>query len=128
MCAPTSHSFLSRYFLSFLIHDTRFQCIIAMHHILPSGHDAALYYQVIVVGLARPTPIEELSFSFFLKFTFKVLFLAILVRLLSLALKWFCPGTRATILPLRLTRKRLLNDLFVFIDLDVFLRAFFRKF
>ena len=31
------------------------------------------------------------------------------------ALKWFCPGFRATILPLRVTRSRFKNDLLVFI-------------
>ena len=40
---------------------------------------------------------------------------AICVERLSLALKWFLPGLRATIFPVRVNLRRLVNDLFVFI-------------
>lgn len=42
---------------------------------------------------------------------------------LSLALKWFCPGRRASNLPVGVTRNLLLNDLLVFIRFR-FLRFF----
>jgi len=32
------------------------------------------------------------------------------------ALKWFCPGARATILPFLLTRRRFENDLLFFME------------
>jgi len=40
-----------------------------------------------------------------------------------LALKWFCPGLRATSLPFLVTLIRLVNDLFVFIKFEFFDRA-----
>src|SRR3989344_5743030 len=41
----------------------------------------------------------------------------------SLALKWFCPGTRATILPRRVRRRRFENDLFDFINTRALARS-----
>src|ERR1043166_5791712 len=44
----------------------------------------------------------------------------------SLALKWFCPGARAMILPVRVTRSRLVYDLLVFIVLFIVLGRYLR--
>jgi hypothetical protein len=44
-----------------------------------------------------------------------------LVRLRSLALKWFCPGFLAMSLPLRVIFKRFVYDLVVFTDMLFFL-------
>ena len=39
----------------------------------------------------------------------------------SLALKWFLPGLRATTLPFLVILRRLVNDLFVFMEFSVLL-------